>query len=74
MRHLFVCVFCVIQMWSFSDGLVIPDINSIYSRSDDDCLHVYSFNDKEDENQIEVVEPEPEEHVQEAMTFFKWEF
>ena len=73
MKHL-IAILCVVQMWSFSNDLVIPDINSIYSRSNDDCLHVYSFNDKEGENQIEVVEPEPEEHVQEAMTFFKWEF
>ena len=74
MKSVLACFFCMIQMWSASNDLVVPDIDSIYPRSDDDCLHVYSFNDKKDENQIEVVEPEPEEHVQEAMTLFKWEF
>ena len=73
MKHLIV-ILCVVQMWSFSDDLVISNLDLVYPYSNDDCLHVYSFNDKEGENQIEVVEPEPEEHVQEAMTFFKWEF
>lgn len=73
MKHL-VSILCVIQMWSFSDDFVISDINSIYSRSNDDCLHVYSFDSEESENQIEVIEPEPEQHVQEAMTIFKWEW
>ena len=61
-------------MWSFSNDLVVPDINSLYSRSNDDCLHVYSFDNEESENQIEVIEPEPPEHIQEAMTIFKWEW
>ena len=73
MKHL-ISILCVIQMWSFSNDLVVPDINSLYSRSNDDCLHVYSFDNEESENQIEVIEPEPEQHVQEAMTLFKWEW
>ena len=73
MKHL-IAILCVVQMWSFNDDLVISNLDLVYPRSNDDCIHVYTLADKESENQIEVIEPEPEEHVQEAMTFFKWEF
>jgi hypothetical protein len=61
-------------MQGFSYGFVIPDVDLVYSYSDDDCILVFNLSDEPSEKSIEVIEPEPEEHVQEAMTFFKWEF
>ena len=61
-------------MWSASDDFVISDIDSIYPYADDDCVLVFYLSDPESESSIEVIEPEPEQHVQEAMTLFKWEW
>jgi hypothetical protein len=74
MKHVFACIFCIIQMWGASYDFVVSDIDSLYPYSDDDCLHVYFVEPEKSESQIEVVEPEPPEHVAEAMTLFKWEW
>jgi len=72
MRASILNVFCVVQLWGYSYDFVIDDIYSNYSHIDDECLLFIDF--PESENQIEVIEPEPEQHVQEAMTLFKWEW
>lgn len=61
-------------MWSFSDDLVISNLDSIYPYSNADCVLVFDLESEKSENKIEVIEPEPEQHVQEVMTLFKWEW
>lgn len=70
-------LFQIICLWVVQAGsydFVVSDIDSLYPSSDDDCIHVHILSEQDDSDQIEVIEPEPEEHVQEAMTFFKFEF
>lgn len=61
-------------MWSASYDLVVPDIDSLYPYSDDDCIHIYFMGREDSEYQIEVVEPEPPEYIIEAMTIFEFEW
>lgn len=72
MRKALFQIICLWLIQASSYDLVISDIDSIYPDSDNECVHVFDLS--KSESSIEVVEPEPEEHVQEAMTFFRWEF
>jgi len=65
-------LFCIVQLWGYSYDFVVSDVYSNYSHIDDECILYIDLSEKID-SQIEVVEPEPPEHVVEAMTLFKWE-
>ena len=63
-------------MWSVESGVVISDLDSIYAYADDDCILVFYLSDPESKGSIEVIEPEPPEHVKEVISKFSidWTF
>ena len=53
---------------------ITSDIKSVYPNLPDDCIVVFEIKTKDDK--IEVIEPEPESHIQKVIETFnlEWSF